>query len=119
MKIIISIFIFSSLVLLSYDKGFKMIKEDGTILYSEDGVRWYHYKNLAFKYIINSNEFNFYYDFDKKPNKINTRKINGATIELNWSYTNGAIRFEFPTNGIYIINFKASNHNIVLVIIKN
>ena len=116
------IFIFSILLFFNplHSKVFnlKLIKQDGTILYSKDGGRnWKSYREVTEKYYTQCNEISISKSIDDDIENIRMLDYKGnvyspALINLNA----GGIHITLPNENIFIvlINFKKTHYTFII-----
>lgn len=107
-----------NLNLSSYDKGFKLIKTNGTILYSKDGVNWLPFKLKTLKYATQYNEFRFDFDLDIKPEKVFVYDLNGLKQDVDISITNTELKINLNVNKIYYTTILIDDIYYNLIIMK-
>ena len=100
MKTIILIILFATSIY-SYDKGFKLIRIDGSVMYSQDGTNWQPFKLKTLKYATEYSEFRFDFDETIKPQKIDVYDLSGIKQELDITITNTELRINLPHNKVY------------------
>ncbi len=114
--IIILIFSLTSIIY-SYDKGYKLIRIDGSVMYSQDGVNWQPFKQKTLKYATKYSEFSFDFDETIKPQKIDIYDLSGVKQNLDVSITNTELRINLPQNKIYYTTLYIDDiiYNIIIL----
>lgn len=118
MRLLIIIFILLISSTFSYDKGFKLIRSNGEILYSQDGENWLPFKLHTLKYATKFNEFRFDFDKNIKPQKVDVYDLNGIKQELDISISNTELKINFNLNKIYYVTVFIDDIYYNLIIMK-
>jgi len=118
MKLLLIISILVSINLFSKETGFKLIKTNGEILYSQDGENWLPFKLHTLKYATKFNEFRFDFDKNIKPQKVDVYDLNGIKQELDISISNTELKINFNLNKIYYVTVFIDDIYYNLIIMK-
>ncbi len=122
MKILILFIILLSFNSFAEIYNIKLIKQNGVILYSNDGGRtWKNYREITEKYYTNSNEISISKSIDSEVSNIRMFDYNGNTYNNNLvSILNDKISINLPKSSIYFvqINFDKIHYTFVINNIK-
>lgn len=118
MKIILIIFLISQILTLSKELNLRLIKKDGTVLYSDDGgVTWRNYKIEVLKYHTDSNNFKVNFNLKDELYKIEYFDYNGTKLNSNnVNVYNDNFQIIFNKKGVYLIKFYLEQKHLTYVI---
>lgn len=118
MKYFFIIFLLSQIFTLSKEIKLRLIKKDGTALYSDDGgVTWRNYKIEILKYHTHSNNFKVNFNLKDELYKIEYFDYNGTKLDSrNVNVYNDNFQITFNKKGIYLIKFYLENKHLTYVI---
>ncbi len=96
----------------------KLIKRNGTVLYSSDGgVTWNTYKNITEKYYIQADEISIFKDIDEEVLDTKFMDYNGKKYDSNLiNLSNNKIDIRLPGQNIFVVqvNFKEIHYTFVI-----
>ena len=105
-------------MLYSYDKGFKLIKSNGDILYSKDGITWSSFKLKTLKYATKYQEFRLNFDEGININKLVVYDLTGSKQNVDVSINNTEIRLNLIENKIYYLSVLIDKIYYNIIILK-
>lgn len=122
MKYIVVILLIFTLNSFAEIYNIKLIKQNGVILYSNDGGRtWKNYREITEKYYTSSNEISISKSIDSEVNSIRMFDYYGNTYNNNLvSISNDEISINLPKSSIYFVqlNFDKIHYTFVINNIK-
>lgn len=96
----------------------KLIKRDGTVLYSSDGgITWHTYKNITEKYYIQADEISIMKDIDEEVIETKFMDYNGRKYDDNLiTFGNNQIDIRLPEQNVFVIqvNFKEIHYTFLI-----
>lgn len=96
----------------------KLIKRDGTVLYSSDGgVTWHTYKSITEKYYIQADEISIFKDIDEDVIETKFMDYNGRKYDDNLiNISSNKIDIRLPGKNIYVVQVKFKEVHYTFVI---
>lgn len=115
----ISLILFIGLnLLLANDNSFKLIKANGDVLYSQDGIKWLPFKSITLKYATQYPTFRFNFNEDISISKIDIYDLTGTKQILDVSISNTELKIELKENKVYYATLLIENNYYNFLIMK-